>query len=61
MRNRISEDCLAEVERELQMYMQVCERGLQKENAIKTYQRYASYFVRWMRGDFTPGENIPKR
>lgn len=57
---RIAPKALDEVQRALGEYLEEiarCEsRGDLKENTAQTYSLHATNFVRWLAGDFTPGE-----
>lgn len=54
----ISAEALRQVEEALGRYSNVCEDNLGTFNSRRTYQRYAEMFVRWLKGEFVPGETL---
>jgi hypothetical protein len=54
----ISAEALRQVEQALARYSNVCEANLGTRNSKETYYRYAEQFVRWLKGDFNPGERL---
>lgn len=57
---RITRPSLDEVERALEQYRELLseleESGTLKENTRKTYLLHSENFVRWLKGEFDPGE-----
>jgi hypothetical protein len=57
---RINRPSLDEVERALEQYRELLsqleESGTLKENTRKTYLLHSENFVRWLKGEFDPGE-----
>lgn len=42
----------------LQEYMQVVENSLMTESSQRTYIDQATMFVRWIKGEFEPGQTL---
>lgn len=55
---RISTKALEEIQEALEKYHNVCEAKLGTTNSKKTYYDYAKRFVRWLNGEFAPGEML---
>ncbi|MEQ8316729.1 MAG: hypothetical protein RIE77_12720 [Phycisphaerales bacterium] len=55
---KISASALAEIEQALHSYHDQVESSSMAENTKKTYLRHADTFVRWLKGDFEPGERV---
>ena len=57
---RFNRPSLDEVERALEQYRELLseleESGVLKENTRKTYLLHSENFVRWLKGEFDPGE-----
>ncbi len=54
----INTEALRQVEEARRRYSSICETNLGTRNSRDTYYRYADMFVRWLRGEFTPGEKL---
>lgn len=57
---RMSRQAVDEVEQALERYRELLaeleQSGVLKENTRKTYLLHSENFVRWLRGEFDPGE-----
>ncbi len=57
---RISRSAADEVERALELYRELLsereQTGVLKESTRKTYLVHSENFVRWLKGEFDPGE-----
>ena len=56
----INADALRQVEQALGRYSNICEANLGTPNSRKTYFRYSEMFVRWLKGEFIPGETLQR-
>jgi len=53
---RITPEALKEVQEALKGYRNVCDEKLGTPNSKWTYKHYAELFVRWLNGEFGPGD-----
>lgn len=58
MPTHISDGAMREIERGLEQYVAEVEQSRMKPSTKKTYVRHVSTYVRWLKGDFTPGERV---
>lgn len=56
-----NEEFIKELEKKIGEYHKVCEKNLQEGNSVNTYIGYSNYFLRWVKGDFIPGEKRKKK
>ena len=58
--SKISQEALQEVTQALEKYRQVVEDSQLRPNSQRTRYWQANAFVRWLRGEFTPGTEVER-